>query len=80
MQLHRVVSCPDLSAQHAQAHLGETMIQVDEYHVVALVGDAMIEGNWANLARIWMSQTLGALRPGPAQLRHLEHRSLGCAG
>lgn len=62
MQLLHIVLRPDLGAQQAQAHLHQSVVQVNQHYVVTPGGDGVIEGDRPDL-RVGVAQTLKAARP-----------------
>ncbi len=70
-----VVLGPDLGTHETQAHLDQTMVEMDQDHVVAPLGHFVIEGDRPDHPGVGMGQSLRAPRPGSGEGRHLEYGS-----
>ena len=75
VQLLHVVLSPDFCTQQAQAHLYQSVVQVNQHHVVTPGGDSVIEGDGPNLQRVGVAQAFEAARPRARQRGHLEYGS-----
>ena len=78
VKFFHIVLRPHLRTHEAQAHLDQTMVEVDEHHFVTVLGYGVIEGYRAKLLGVWVTQTFHTARPGPGQSRHFEDGAIRC--
>ena len=63
MQLFHVVLRPGLGTQQAQAHLHQSMVQVDQHDIVSSLRHGMVEGDGTYLLGMGVAQAFQAARP-----------------